>query len=263
MTPSSELLSLRGVHCGYGDISILHGVDLDVAPGTLTAIVGRNGAGKTTLLRAISGLNKITAGTITFAGADIAGLPPYVRAAKGIAFVQEGKRIFRGLSVEDNLRIGAHGLRLSRVALRERQGEAYERFPMLGQRRRIEAAALSGGQQQMLAIAQAMMCRPTLLLLDEPSAGLAPKLVAQVFETIESLRAEHMTILLVEQAVDYALSVADNACVLDLGLVAIRGYPGEAGFRRRVEDIYFARVPGDVADPPQQLPATPGDDKPI
>jgi branched-chain amino acid transport system ATP-binding protein len=247
MSADNTLLALHGVHSGYGDIPILHEIDIAVAPSTLTAIVGRNGAGKTTLLRVITGLNKLTAGAISFAGQDIGELPAYVRAACGIAYVQEGKRVFRELTVEENLRLGAHGLRLKRAELHARQAEAYDRFPVLGKRRKAEAAGLSGGQQQMLAIAQALMSKPRLLLLDEPSAGLAPNLVAQVFETIESLRAEDMTIVLVEQAVDYALGVADIAYVLDLGRIVLQGHPAQPGFRRSVEDTYFARLPTEPA----------------
>jgi branched-chain amino acid transport system ATP-binding protein len=238
-----KLLELHDVTSGYGDIRVLWSIELDVAAGGLTAVLGRNGAGKTTLLRTIAGLNKVRKGSIRLLGQDITSAPPYDRAGRGIGYVQEGKRVFRMRTVEENLRLGTHSLKLRRRDQAALIEEQYERFPILGERRHMVAGSLSGGQQQMLAIGQALAGRPALLLLDEPSAGLAPAIVAEVFGTIQRLSAEGLTILLVEQAIDYALQVATEAYVLDLGRVVLRGDPSAEGFRGQVEDKYFARVP--------------------
>jgi len=219
--PLEPLLEVRGLRCGYGRIEAVKGVDLEVAPGEIAALVGANGAGKTTLLRAISGVLPIRGGTIRFSGEPIEGLRPHERVARGIVQVPEGRQLFAPLSVEDNLRLGA--FRRARERVRANLERVFALFPQLAERRDTPAGALSGGQQQMCAIGRALMAEPRLLLLDEPSMGLAPTLVEQILETVARLRAEGVTILLVEQNAVAALSLADRAWVLETGRIARAG----------------------------------------
>lgn len=210
-------LEVKGITCGYGDITVVRDFSLSVNPGEVLALLGRNGAGKTTTLRAISGLIRIDSGEILVEGRSIGGLPPYKRVSQGIAFVQEGKRIFRERTIEENLMLGAFTSKFKPKTMQSQLEEAYDRFPILRARRHQPAGALSGGQQQMLSIAQALMRRPGVLLLDEPSAGLAPAIVSEVYDAIARLRDEGLAILLVEQAVGWAASVADRIAVMSLG----------------------------------------------
>jgi len=219
--PPEPLLEVRGLRCGYGRIEAVKGVDLEVAPGEIAALVGANGAGKTTLLRAISGVLPIRGGTIRFAGEAIEGLRPHERVARGIVQVPEGRQLFAPLSVEDNLRLGA--FRRARERVRANLERVFALFPQLAERRDTPTGALSGGQQQMCAIGRALMAEPRLLLLDEPSMGLAPTLVEQILETVARLRAEGVTILLVEQNAVAALSLSDRAWVLETGRIAHAG----------------------------------------
>lgn len=235
-------LELNGLATGYGDLRVVGEATLRVDPGTVTALLGRNGAGKTTTLRAISGLNPITAGTATLDGADLSRMPAYRRTRAGIAYVQEGKRVFRSRTVEENLLLGAYAGRSPQRG-RELIGQMYDRFPMLAERRRRLAAQLSGGQQQMLAIAQALVAEPTVLLLDEPSAGLAPTVVADVLDVIRDLRTQGLGILLVEQAVEFALAAADQVVVLDLGRTVHSGRAGDPGLRDAIRRAYLAENP--------------------
>ena len=216
-------LQLTGVTSGYGDIIVVRELSFEARPGEILALLGRNGAGKTTTLRTIAGLIRSTSGTISLDGRSITAQPPYRRAAAGVAFVQEGKRIFRNRTVEDNLVLGAFVTKLKRRQLTERLDVAYTRFPILGERRRLAAGSLSGGQQQMLSIAQALMREPTVLLLDEPSAGLAPAIVGEVFDVVGRLRDEGLAMVLVEQSVGWATSVADKIVVIELGERLLRG----------------------------------------
>jgi branched-chain amino acid transport system ATP-binding protein len=234
-------LQVSDLSAGYDDLTVLREITLTIAQGSLTGILGRNGAGKSTLLRALAGLNKATTGRIEYAGADITRVKPHRRVDLGIAYVQEGKRVFRELSVEDNLIVGGHRGGLSRRKLEEQIGVALERFPVLAARRSEPAGALSGGQQQMLAIAQALIPEPKVILLDEPSAGLAPALIADVFHTIEQLRVDGLTIALVEQSLDYVVREAAHVYVLDLGRVVFDGDPRAAGARGAIESSYFSR----------------------
>lgn len=236
-------LELHNVATGYGDLKVVTDVTLRVEAASILTLLGRNGAGKTTTLRAIAGLNKITSGRATLDGVDLAPLPPYRRARTGIAYVQEGKRIFRNRTVEENLRLGTYagqGPTRSRPLIEQ----MYEQFPILASRRKLPAAQLSGGQQQMLAIAQALVAEPRVLLLDEPSAGLAPTIVDQVLEVVRELRTRGLAILLVEQAVDFALAAADHVAVLNLGRTVYSSPVDDPGLRDAITRAYMAEDGG-------------------
>ena len=215
------MLEVRGLNAEYGPVRVLHGIDLRVAAGELVALVGSNGAGKTTLLRTISGLQPAAAGRISFADHEISRAGAERRVALGIAQVPEGRQVFTALSVEDNLRLGAYARGQAETG--ESLGRIYRMFPPLAQRRDSLAGMLSGGQQQMLAIGRALMSRPRLLLLDEPSMGLAPQMVEQIYDVILGLRCDGTTILLVEQNAGAALAVADRAYVIETGRLVIEG----------------------------------------
>lgn len=218
---AEPLLELKGVTSRYGRIEVLHGIDLTVGRGELVALVGANGAGKTTLLRTISGVQPITGGSIGFDGADLSGRRPEARVAGGILQVPEGRQVFAPMTIEDNLRMGA----FTRPAAEIRQGldEIWELFPVLLEKRDLAAGNLSGGQQQMVALGRALMGKPKLLLLDEPSMGLAPLVVEEIFRVIGRLKASGMTILLVEQNASAALAIADRGYVLETGSVVLTG----------------------------------------
>jgi len=215
------MLEIRGISSRYGRIEVLHGVDLDVKQGQLVALVGANGAGKTTLLRTISGVQPASAGSIHLFGRDITRLPPNERVRLGICQVPEGRHVFGPMSIEDNLRLGAYTrVRNNLDADLERM---YELFPILKEKRALPAGALSGGQQQMLAMARALMGQPTLLLLDEPSMGLAPLLVEETFRVVKRLKSEGVTIFLVEQNAHAALSIANIGYVMETGRTILTG----------------------------------------
>lgn len=215
------MLRVEGLRSAYGRIEAVKGVDLEVAGREIVALVGSNGAGKTTLLRAISGVQPIIAGRILHEGEPIEALSPHARVARGIAQVPEGRQVFAPLSVEDNLRLGA--FRRGRAETEATLGEVYALFPVLAEKRSLAAAGLSGGQQQMLAIGRALMSRPRLLLLDEPSMGLAPLLVDQILAAVVRLREQGLTVLLVEQNASAALAIADRGYVLETGRIAHAG----------------------------------------
>ncbi|MFF0366431.1 ABC transporter ATP-binding protein [Micromonospora sp. NPDC005087] len=236
---TDQLLSVRNVSAGYGDVTALWGVSLELAAGELLGVVGANGAGKTTLLSTIVGLNPVFRGTITFAGRDLGRVPPHARVQQGLALVQEGKRIFRRLTVEDNLLLGGYSVTRRRGKLTPLLDAVYARFPALADRRHQLAGALSGGQQQMLAIGQAVLPRPRLLMLDEPSAGLAPSIVADVLAAVNALRADGMTVVLVEQAVESVMAIADRLVVLDLGRVVLDRAVREIDDVSVVRQAYF------------------------
>jgi len=214
------VLAVRGLEARYGRIPALKGIDLDVRAGELVALVGANGAGKTTLLRALSGVQK-SSGEILFEGEDIRAAPPEHRVGLGIVQVPEGRQVFGPLTVEDNLHLGAY--RRGRARRAETLARVYAMFPVLAERRRHAAGTLSGGQQQMLAIGRALMAEPRLLLLDEPSMGLAPRLVAEIFACVRALRAADTALLLVEQNARAALAIADRGYVLETGRVVLAG----------------------------------------
>ncbi len=219
----SELLRVEALEAAYGSVRTLRGVDLEVRPGELVALVGSNGAGKSTLLRTLSGVHPALAGRVLYRGADVTRAPVHERVAGGIILVPEGRQVFGILTVEDNLRLGAHTR--PRQEMDDGLDRVFRLFPVLAERRRQRAGTLSGGEQQMLAIGRGLMGRPTLLLLDEPSMGLAPRLVAALFEVIVSLRAGGVTMLLVEQNAHAALSIADRGYVLETGRITLEG-PG-------------------------------------
>jgi branched-chain amino acid transport system ATP-binding protein len=219
----SELLRVEALEAAYGSVRALRGVDLEVRSGELVALVGSNGAGKSTLLRALSGVHPALAGRVLYRGADVTRAPAHERVTGGIILVPEGRQVFGVLTVEDNLRLGAHTR--PRDEVDDGLDRVFRLFPLLAERRRQRAGTLSGGEQQMLAIGRGLMGRPTLLLLDEPSMGLAPRLVAALFEVIVSLRAGGVTMLLVEQNAHAALSIADRGYVLETGRITLEG-PG-------------------------------------
>jgi branched-chain amino acid transport system ATP-binding protein len=217
------VLEIRSLYSAYGRISVLHGVSLVVEAGQIVCLLGGNGAGKTTLLRAISGVQPISSESVIFEGQDISTLPAEARVKRGIAQVPEGRQIFGGITVEDNLNLGGwlHG-----GGTKRERDEIYDMFPILREKRALAAGGLSGGQQQMLAIGRALMSRPRLLLLDEPSMGLAPVLVEQVFSVIEALRNSGITILLVEQNAAAALAKSNSGYVIETGRITHSGSSG-------------------------------------
>lgn len=238
----SEILSVKNLATGYGDLRVVWDVTFSVEQGEVLALLGRNGAGKTTILRAIMGLNPVHDGQIEFDGEDLGRTPAYDRVHRGIGLVQEGKRLIGDLTVEENLRLGAHVRRWGRSELADRIDWAMELFPILRERRTQLAAMLSGGQQQMLAIAQALMPEPRLLLVDEPSAGLAPVIVGDVLASLTQLRESGMSIVLVEQSVDFALSLASHVVVVDLGRLVLSSPSNAKGVREAVRDAYLGKV---------------------
>ena len=217
------ILEIRNLIVSYGYIEALHGIDLDVEEGKITAILGSNGAGKTTMINSISGIVKYS-GSITFEGEKLPTASNKV-VRKGIVQVPEGRRIFAGLSVEENLRLGA--FRLKGKTLQSDIEEQYELFPRLKERRTQDAGTLSGGEQQMLAISRGLMAKPRILMLDEPSLGLAPVIVNEVFKIIEDIRSRGTTVLLVEQNANKSLAICDYAYILETGNVFKQGLGSE------------------------------------
>jgi branched-chain amino acid transport system ATP-binding protein len=232
-----SVLAVRGLETSYGRIKALHAIDLDIARGELVALVGANGAGKTTLLRTISGVQPATQGRLSFLGEDITRLRPHLRVRRGICQVPEGRQVFGPLSVEDNLRLGAYTQPKGQVA--EDLERVFAMFPVLKEKRDLPAGTLSGGQQQMLAVGRALMGRPTLLLLDEPSMGLAPLLVAEVYKAVRALKAQGMTIFLVEQNALAALAVADRGYVIETGSISVTGTGKELLANEDVKKAYL------------------------
>lgn len=216
------LLRIEGLHAGYGDLQILQGFDLEVRAGEVVAAVGPNGVGKTTLLNTISGLVRPRQGRITFDGRDLTGRRPHEIVAAGLVMVPEGRHLFTMMTVEENLLLGAYQP-ASRARMRQTLEEVYELFPRLRERRRQDAGSLSGGEQQMCAIGRALMSRPRLLMLDEPSLGLAPIIVKSVFDLVGRLVASGLTVLLVEQKVREALELSARGYVVDRGRVVMTG----------------------------------------
>jgi branched-chain amino acid transport system ATP-binding protein len=221
---SDVLFECRDVVAGYGDVEVLRGVTIAVQAGTITALLGSNGAGKTTLMRTIAGVVPLRSGTLVYSGQSLHKLDPAERVAAGISLVPEGRLVFPDLSVAENLRLGAYTgrARAGRVARTERM---YEMFPRLRERRGQAAGALSGGEQQMLALARSLMSEPTLLLLDEPSLGLAPQIAKQVFAAIVRIRDEGHSVLIVEQDIIGTLGIADYGYVMENGRITIEGEP--------------------------------------
>jgi branched-chain amino acid transport system ATP-binding protein len=216
------VLHLDGVVAAYDDVTCLHGVSLEVRRGEIVTLIGANGAGKSTMLKTVSGLLTPRAGSIEFDGREIAGLSPDAIVAMGLVQVPEGRRVFPELSVEDNLRAGAYLVR-ERAKMRETLAQVLRRFPRLAERRKQFAGTLSGGEQQMLAFGRAMMTSPRFLMLDEPSLGLAPLMVAEVMRAIRMFRDSGVTVLLIEQNANLALRLADRAYVMETGRIAMAG----------------------------------------
>jgi len=217
---ADTVLSVRDVHTYYGSIHALQGVSLEVARGEIVTLIGGNGAGKSTTLNSICGIVHARSGQILLNGVDLVGTPAHEITARGVTQVPEGRRIFARLTVHENLEMGAFIVR-DKASIQARVEEAFERFPRLRERQKQIAGTLSGGEQQMLAIARALMSNPQVLLMDEPSMGLAPVLVDQIFATIDKLHADGTTILLVEQNARMALQVADRGYVLETGRIVL------------------------------------------
>jgi branched-chain amino acid transport system ATP-binding protein len=232
------MLKVRALELAYGAISAVRGIDLEVGEGELVAVIGANGAGKTTTLKGIAGAMPVRAGSLVFAGEDITRLPVHERVRRGISLVPEGRGIFARLTVAENLDMGAY-LRRDPAGVRADIERGYTLFPRLEERRTQLAGTLSGGEQQMLAIARALMARPKLLLLDEPSMGLAPIVTARIFDTIRTVSAERVSILLVEQNARAALELARRAYVMESGQIALSGPAPDLLDSDRVRGAYL------------------------
>ena len=236
-TTKPPILQVSGLDSYYGPIKALHGIDIRIGEGQLVALVGANGAGKTTLLRAISGVQPASAGSIEFDGQDISRMSADKRVRAGICQVPEGRQVFGPMSVEDNLRLGAYTRPRHEV-----DGELermYALFPVLKEKRHLLAGMLSGGQQQMLAMARALMGKPSVLLLDEPSMGLAPLLIQEIFRIVKSLRDQGITIFLVEQNAHAALAIADVGYVMETGSILLSGPGPELLDNEQVQSAYL------------------------
>jgi branched-chain amino acid transport system ATP-binding protein len=240
----NPLLELREVSVAYGKVEAVHGVSLTIAPGSIVTVIGPNGAGKTTLLAAIMGLLPAR-GVIRYAGAPLAGTPVEQRVARGLCLVPEQRELFAAMSVADNLELGAfHRYRAGDRTIAHTRAEIYARLPRLAERRRQLAGTLSGGERQMLALGRALMAKPTLLMLDEPSLGLAPLIVKEIFSIITALRRTGVAILLVEQNARAALQVADYGYVLETGELAIEGDSAALASDPRVAATYLGQALG-------------------
>ena len=234
-----SMLSIQGLRAGYGKIEVLHEVALSIEQGQIVTLIGANGAGKTTLLKTISGLIRPAAGSIDFEGESIVRRPPHKIVARGLSHVPEGRAILKRMTVLDNLRMGAYVRSDSEVG--RDIDSVFVRFPVLAERRDQMAGTLSGGEQQMLAIGRALVARPRLLLLDEPSLGLAPKFVTRIFLTLRELKQEGKTILLVEQNARQALQVADRGYVMERGRIVLTGSGAELLSTPEVRQTYLGQ----------------------
>jgi branched-chain amino acid transport system ATP-binding protein len=232
------LLEVRNLHVGYGDASAVWDVSLDVAAGEIVSVIGPNGAGKTTLINAIAGLLRWRGGELRFDGCDMNAVKAHDYCGHGIALVPEGRRLFAKMSVEENLELGCY-LRNARAGRTQSLERVYGLFPILRDKRHQPAAELSGGQQQMVAIGRALMARPRIVLFDEPSLGLAPAIVDEMFATIERVRADGAAVLLVEQNVLKALEAADRAYVLEQGHIVAQGLPAELLKQPHIREAYL------------------------
>jgi len=242
----AHLLELAGVKAGYGRTEVLHGVDLFVREGELVALIGSNGAGKSTLLKTVVGLVRPTQGAITYGGRPIGASRPERLVRDGVSLVPEGRLLFGALTVRENLELGAYGLgRRRSAAIADGLERVRALFPVLAERAQQPAETLSGGEQQMLAVARALMSQPTLLLLDEPSLGLAPKVIAEIFSALDVLRGEGVTILLVEQDARLALKHADRGYVMRTGRIVLEGTARELLADENVRQIYLGSWRGE------------------
>jgi branched-chain amino acid transport system ATP-binding protein len=244
LAASNPLLAVREIHAYYGDSYVLHGLSLDLRPGQIVVILGRNGMGKTTLIRSVAGLTPPRRGDVIFEGRSFIGRPPYSIAQAGVAIVPQGRRIFKSLTVQENLALPTSALagrRPERIPGRKHwdMQEVLKEFPQLAERLDNAGGSLSGGEQQMLAIGRALMANPSLILMDEPSEGLSPKLVQRVEEIMRSLRAHGHSILLVEQNLALAMSVADSIYVISSGRFVFNGTPNELSKSAEVLDSHL------------------------
>jgi len=235
---TQAMLNLSNVDAGYGSFQALFGASLEVKAGEAVAVIGPNGAGKTTLMRVISGLIPARAGAMTMEGVDLAKTPAHEIVALGIAHVPENRRLFPRMTVEDNLRMGAF-MPSARPKFQSRLEFVYDLFPRMKERRHQFAGTMSGGEQQMCAIGRALMSEPKLLLLDEPSAGLAPVIVQRIFELVRLIREQGLTVLIVEQNVQQVLKVVDRAYVLEAGSIRMSGAAGELATSEEVRRLYM------------------------
>ncbi len=241
IAPPTPMLSISNVNAGYGTLQVLKAVSFDVAEGEIVTLIGSNGAGKTTILNTISGVVKATRGTISFRNKMIANNPVHEITALGVIHVPEGRKLFTDMTVLENLQMGAY-LRRDKEQIQQDIESAYERFPILKTRRNTRAGSLSGGEQQMCAIARGMMARPQILLLDEPSLGLSPKLVSQIFDIILEINKTGTTVLLVEQNAHMALSIAHRGYVLATGEVTLSGSGKDLLGNETVKKLYLGEV---------------------
>lgn len=236
---TAPLLTVDGLCAGYGDSEILHEVQLHVADGELTTIIGPNGAGKSTLLKAIMGYLIPTAGQVHFAGVEITRMSTHQRVGQGLAFVPQLENVFPSLTVEENLLMGGYGFAADKRLLRERMDAQYERFPRLAERRRQRVRTMSGGERQMLALARALMTEPRMLLLDEPSAALSPKIADEVFAKVKEINAQGRTIVIVEQNADSSLRISDRGVVLADGRNAFEGPADHILHDEKIREAYL------------------------
>jgi branched-chain amino acid transport system ATP-binding protein len=240
------MLEVRDLEVSYGLVPAVRGVDLTIAEGEAVAVLGRNGAGKSTTLKCIAGLLAAKAGRVRINGEDVTGVPAEKRASRGVALVPEGRGIFPRLSVKENLVMGGFHRRLRGRALNDAIERVTERFPRLRERADQHAGDLSGGEQQMLALARGLMGEPRLLLVDEPSLGLAPVIVDQIYELFDDLRRDGLAVLVVEQYVEVALGFADRAYVLEKGRVAVAGSASELAASPELVEVYLSGAPEEV-----------------
>jgi branched-chain amino acid transport system ATP-binding protein len=238
---TTPLLELKALKVAYGGIQAVKGIDLEVAQGELVCLIGANGAGKTTTLKGITGLQPVKSGKIFYAGADITGKPAFQLVRRGLSMVPEGRGVFGALTIEENLAMGAYA-RDDRMAIKADVERVFELFPRLKERRKQTAGTLSGGEQQMLAMGRAMMSRPKLLLLDEPSMGLAPLMVQKVFETVIAISKEGVTILLIEQNAKLALEVSSRGYVMESGEITLQGQAAQLLSDPKVRAAYLGEA---------------------
>jgi branched-chain amino acid transport system ATP-binding protein len=232
------MLVVEGLEAGYGAIDVLRGISLEVREGEIVTLIGANGAGKTTTLMSLCGIVRPRGGSIRFLGDELVGVPSHLVVRRGLVQSPEGRKIFSRLTVAENLELGAF-VRRDRAGVQKDLARVLERFPLLGQRRDQAGGTLSGGEQQMLAVGRAMMARPRLLLLDEPSLGLAPLIVKRIFEVVAELAAEGVTVLLVEQNARMALKLAHRGYVMETGRITMAGPSAELLADRRVQSAYL------------------------
>jgi len=236
---TAAMLEVADIHVHYGRLAAVRGVSLSVAPSEIVCLVGPNGAGKSTTLLAIAGVLSPTQGTVTFDGSVMAGLPAEAVARRGLSMVPEGRRVFSSLTVEENLRIGTYGRR-DRQAVERELARIYDEFPVLANRRSMRAAKLSGGEQQQLAISRALLTGAKLMLVDEPSLGLAPIMVERVYDILRDVREKRgVTLLIVEESTERAVDVADRVYVLRRGLIELEGTSEELADGERLHEAYF------------------------